>query len=95
MKILGKRILLEKIEPEEKTHHGLLLPKSTESLKYKVIDTGDECEHVAPGDVVFPDDNAHCSLLKINGKTYIITEEKNIIVIHDQDTHEPHTLQEA
>jgi|SRR6056297_453157 len=94
IKLLGERILIKKIEEEEQeevkqTESGIYLVgddpnKKGDTTQYyieaKVEATGNECKNVSQGDGIIFDKRAGVDI-KIEGETYQMFNESNIIAI--------------
>jgi chaperonin GroES len=93
IKPLGQRVLLEKLEVEKTTVSGIVLPDSVNEeknlAKVVALGTGKKLEDgsrevfdVAVGDKVVYTQFA-ATETKVNGKKYMIVDEKDILAILD------------
>ena len=79
---LADRIVLERLEQEEKTKSGIILPDGAQEKPKmaKVLAVGVEVKEVKEGDTVLyksygPDD------VKVDGKDYMVAKEEDILAI--------------
>lgn len=86
--LLGKRLLLKKLDPEEKTAGGLIIPSNAKQQQQMatVISLGSEivenstCTQVKIGDTVLMDKYAGQEV-SINGELFTIANDEDIIAI--------------
>ena len=80
IKVLGKRVLIEELVEDIKSESGIILGESKASAQRvgKVISVGHLVEEVNLGDKVMFDNYKSFSI-DLDGKSYLIMEENNII----------------
>ena len=83
IKMLGTRVLIEEIVEDIKSDGGIILGNSKTSAQRvgKVISVGGEVEEIKINDKVMFD-SYKVAPLNLDGKTYIIMEENNIIGVY-------------
>jgi chaperonin GroES len=83
IKVLGKRVLIEEIFEDIKSSGGIILGNTKTSLQRigKVISKGDLVEEISLGDKVMFD-SYRVAPLELDGKTYLIMEENNVIGVY-------------
>jgi chaperonin GroES len=89
MQVMHDRVMLKKIEPEQKTSSGFYIPYADESVKATVIKTGagrltPEGVRIAPtvaeGDVVLYNVGAAIAV-RLNKEEYLVVKESDILVV--------------
>ena len=83
IKVLGTRVLIEEIVEDIKSESGIILGETKTSANRvgKVISIGNLVEEVSLGDKVMFD-GLRVAPLNLDGKTYIIMEENNVIGVY-------------
>ena len=83
IKMLGTRVLIEEIVEDIKSDGGIILGNSKTSAQRvgKVISVGGEVEEIKINDKVMFD-SYKVAPLNLDGKTYIIMEENNVIGVY-------------
>ena len=80
IKVLGVRVMIEEIVEDIKSESGIILGDTKTSAQKigKVISVGDSVEEIGLGvKVMF--DGYRVAPLNLDGKTYLIMEENNVI----------------
>ena len=83
IKMLGTRVLIEEVIEDIKSESGIILGDSKASAQRigKVISVGDSVQEIGLGvKVMF--DGYRVAPLNLDGKTYIIMEENNVIGVY-------------
>lgn len=82
LKPLKDRVVAFKEQPKEKTASGLLLPSdSKEKPAYAVVESvGPDVKEIKKGDKIVYKEYSGTNL-KIEGKDYLVLEEKDILAI--------------
>ena len=80
IKMLGSRVLIEEVVEDIKSESGIILGDSKASAQRigKVISVGDSVEEIKVNDKVMFDSYKSFSI-DLDGNTYLIMEENNII----------------
>ena len=80
IKVLGTRVLIEEVVEDIKSSGGIILGDSKNSAQKigKVISIGASVEEIKVNDKVMFD-NHRVAPLELDGKTYLIMEENNVI----------------
>ncbi len=83
IKVLGTRVLIEEIVEDIKSESGIILSDSKASAQRigKVISVGDSVEEIKEKDKVMFDGYKSFSI-DLDGNTYLIMEENNIIGVY-------------
>ena len=83
IKMLGSRVLIEEIVEDIKSESGIILGETKTSANRvgKVISIGNLVEEIKINDKVMFD-NHRVAPLNLDGKTYIIMEESNVIGVY-------------
>ena len=83
IKMLNSRVLIEELVEDIKSEGGIILGNSKTSAQRvgKVISVGGEVEEIKINDKVMFD-NHRVAPLNLDGKTYLIMEENNIIGVY-------------
>ena len=83
IKVLGNRVLIEVIVEDIKSSGGIILGDSKASAQKigKVISIGDSVQEIGLGDKVMFDSYKSFPI-ELDGKTYIIMEENNVIGVY-------------
>lgn len=79
---LGKRVLIERVEESKTTASGIIIPDNAKEkpLNGKVIAVSKEVEGISINDTVVFGKYAG-SELSLDGKTYLVMEDKDILGI--------------
>lgn len=84
MKPIGKYILIKTIEEEIKHSSGLILSaEDANQLRYKkgvIVKPGTEVETIKANDEIYYDSRAGYTMV-INGETYTIIVERDVVVV--------------
>lgn len=87
VKVLGKRVLLKKVEEDEDSKAKIIIPDSAKQNMSndmfptaEVVSVGNKCEAVKKGDIAFLDGRS-TALIKLEGEEFLITDEDSIIAI--------------
>ena len=81
LKVIGNRVLIEEVVEDIKSKGGIILGDTKTSTNQKigrVISVGASVEEVSLGDKVMFDGH-RVAPLDLDGKTYLIMEENNLI----------------
>ena len=80
IKMLGTRVLIEEVIEDIKSESGIILGNTEKSPQRvgKVISVGHSVEGIKINDKVMFDDH-RVAPLNLDGKTYLIMEESNVI----------------
>ena len=83
IKVLGTRVLIEEVIEDIKSESGIILGDSKASAQRigKVINIGHSVEEIKINDKVMFDGH-RVAPLNLDGKTYIIMEENNVIGVY-------------
>ena len=83
IKVLGKRVLIEELVEDIKSSGGIILGDTKTSAQKigRVISVGASVEEVSLGDKVLFDGH-RVAPLELDGKTYLIMEENNVIGVY-------------
>ena len=83
IKVIGNRVLIEEIVEDIKSSGGIILGDTKNSAQKmgKVISVGGEVEEIKVNDKVMFD-NYKAFPIELDGKTYIIMEENNVIGVY-------------
>ena len=83
IKVLGTRVLIEEIVEDIKSESGIILGDSKASAQRigKVISVGHSVEEIKVNDKVMFDGH-RVAPLNLDGKTYLIMEESNVIGVY-------------
>ena len=83
IKMLGSRVLVEEIVEDVKSESGIILGTTEKSPQRvgTVISVGDSVEEIGLGVKVMFDGYKSFSI-ELNGKTYLIMEESNVIGVY-------------
>lgn len=83
IKVLGKRVLIEELVEDIKSSGGIILGDTKNSAQKMgiVVSVGGEVEEVSLGDKVMFDGH-RVSNIDLDGKTYLIMEENNILGVY-------------
>ena len=83
IKMLGTRVLIEEVIEDIKSESGIILGDSKASAQRigKVISVGDSVEEIKINDKVMFDVYKSFSI-DLDGKTYLIMEENNVIGVY-------------
>ena len=83
IKVLGVRVMIEEIVEDIKSSGGIILGdiKNSAQKMGKVISVGDSVEEIKVNDKVMFDSYKSFSI-DLDGNTYLITEENNIIGVY-------------
>lgn len=87
MKVLGDRIIIDRINEEEKTDFGFTWTgQDVKEMRYqkgKVREVGNRVEVVKNGDTVYFDDGARVFDTSIEGEVITIIRESDVVVVID------------
>lgn len=80
MKLVGNRVLLTKIEVENKSESGIITSQSPETFKKGVVvQTGPKSElNLAPGETAY---YGRGTDVHIEGEDYVLVEEHEIVCV--------------
>ena len=80
LKPLGNRIVMKKLEKEEKTKGGIILTSDMQKApeELKVIEVGSDVKNIKKGDMVVCE-KFKGTELTISGEIYLIADEENIL----------------
>lgn len=83
IKMLGTRVLIEEVIEDIKSESGIILGETKTSAQRigKVISIGHSVEGIKISDKVMFDGH-RVAPLNLDGKTYLITEESNVIGVY-------------
>ena len=83
IKVLGKRVLIEEVVEDIKSSGGIILGETKTSAQRtgRVISIGNLVEEISLGDKVLFDGH-RVSNIDLDGKTYLIMEENNILGVY-------------
>ena len=83
IKVIGNRVLIEEIVEDIKSSGGIILGDTKNSAQKigKVISVGGEVEEIKINDKVMFD-SYKVAPLNLDGKTYLIMEENNVIGVY-------------
>ena len=84
IKVLGSRVLVEEVVEDIKSESGIILGNTNTSANQKigkVISVGDSVQGIKINDKVMFDGH-RVAPLNLDGKTYIIMEENNVIGVY-------------
>ena len=83
IKVLGKRLLIEEIVEDIKSSGGIILGDTKTSAQRvgKVVSVGDSVEEIKVKDKVMFD-GYKVFPIELDGKTYLIMEENNVIGVY-------------
>ena len=83
IKVLGTRVLIEEVIEDIKSESGIILGDSKASAQRigKVINIGHSVEEIKINDKVMFDGH-RVAPLNLDGKTYLIMEESNVIGVY-------------
>ena len=83
IKVLGNRVLIEELVEDIKSESGIILGNTENSAQKigTVISVGDSVEEIKITDKVMFD-NYTAFPIELDGKTYIIMEENNVIGVY-------------
>ena len=83
IKVIGNRVLIEEIVEDIKSESGIILGNTEISPQKigKVISVGDLVEEIKINDKVMFDGH-RVAPLNLDGKTYLIMEESNVIGVY-------------
>ncbi len=81
IKPLSNRVVAKKEQAQDKTKSGILLGEAKEAPAYAIVESvGPEVKTIKKGDkIIFKDYST--TEVKLDGKNYIIVEEKDILAI--------------
>lgn len=86
---IGKHIIVETVEKEQKTQSGLLLSaEDSNNFRYKVgvvVESGTEVSSIEKGDEVYYDKSRSYTML-INDKPYTIIREAEVVVVSNRSS---------
>ena len=77
-KPIGKRVILERIENEETTKGGIIVPGATKSNKGRVLQVGDEIEGIRINDTVV---YIKCYEVEVDKIEYPVVNQEDILGI--------------
>lgn len=84
MRAINKHILIKRLKEEVVTQGGLLMSKAEEAeMRYQtgvVIDPGTLVEHIKKDDKIMFD-KVYAFDVKIDGETFAIVQEKDVVVV--------------
>lgn len=82
LKPLADRIVLKRVEAEQKTASGIVLPESSKEKpeQGEVIEVGKEVKEIKKGDKVIFSKYAP-SEIKINNEEYLIVKEEDVLAV--------------
>ena len=84
MKPIGKYLLIKTIEEEIRSSSGLILSaEDVNQLRYKkgtVVEPGSDVDVIKAGDSIYYDTRAGYTMV-INGETYTIIIERDVVVV--------------
>ncbi len=80
-KPLGDRVLVKRIEEENKTASGIIIPDNSvnKSNRAEVVATSDFVKSIEEGNTVIFSDFSRPSELKLDGNDYLVLEVKDIL----------------
>jgi co-chaperonin GroES (HSP10) len=79
LKAVGKKIILKAVEESKK---GSLFLPGIKPVKFVVMDTGEDVDNIAVGDVVYLDKH-HGAELEHEGEKFLVIEESAILAVVD------------
>lgn len=82
IKAFGDKILIQEVKPVTKTDSGIILSRSTDTSKAKVLSVGSKVVDVKEGDIVFVDWSKSQPISGDDSKVFI--REQFVIAVVDQ-----------